>query len=275
MRVAYPRGGPHVLALFYSSWQKGHGILARTWEQAEKVFRSDKFQRHIGEECDLRVERALDIDIVSAPPSWRREIAAKVYREERVNFRNNLLRSVRDLPTLPRGFSRCPHYAPGVGASSVPIEDEYRAEHFLCDTCDGSGIVVTRSRLLEVYARAAVGDDPLQLLVDPISAWGSAATAPPAEPGRELMVLMESRGVTMTPFSKFWLNTYEIRHTICHFHVANERTDVVDGLQSAVAALYADLARPSEDEEQRAAEYARQEAAKRDAKNEALRRFLG
>lgn len=89
------------------------------------------------------------------------------------------------------------------------------------------------------------------------------------------MVLMESRGVTMTPFSKFWLNTREIRNTICHFHVANERTDVADGLQSAVAALYADLARPSEDEERRAAEYARQEAAKRDARNEALRRFLG
>lgn len=275
MRVAYPRGGPHVLVLFHSSWRKGHGILARTWEQAEKVFRSAEFQRHIRKQCDLRVERALDIDIVSAPPSWRREIAAKVYREERVNFRNNLLRSVRDLPTLPRGFSRCPHYAPGVGASSVPIEDEYRAEHFLCDTCDGSGIVVTRSRLLEVYARAAVGDDPLQLLVDPISAWGSAATAPPAEPGRELMVLMESRGVTMTPFGEFWLNIYEIRNTICHFHVANERTDVADGLQRAVAALYAALARPSTDEERRKTEYARREAAKRDARNEALRRFLG
>ena len=251
MRVAYPRGGPHVLVLF----------------------RSAEFQRHIRKQCDLRVERALDIDIVSAPPSWRREIAAKVYREERVNFRNNLLLSVRDLPTLPRGFSRCPHYAPSLYLSR-PIKGQDRASHFQCN-CDGSGIVVTRSRLLEVYARAAAGDDPLQLLVDPISAWGSAATAPPAEPGREIMALMESRGVRMTPFSKLWLNTREIRNTICHFHVASERTDVADGFQRAVAALYADLARPSEDEEQRAAEYARQEAAKRDAKNEALRRFLG
>lgn len=274
MRVAYPRGGPHVLALFYSSWQKGHGILARTWEQAEKVFRSAKFQRHIREEGDLRVKRALDIDIVSAPPSWRREIAAKVYREEREGFRGNLLHSVRDLPTLPRGFSRCPHYAPGVYLSR-PIKDQDRASHFQCDNCDGSGIVVTRSRLLEVYARAAAGDDPLQLLIDPISAWGSATTAPPAEPGREIMVLMECRGVTMTTFSDSWLNTHEIRQTICHFHVASERSDVADKLKSAIDALYADIARPSKDEERRKAEYARQEAAKRDARNEALRRFLG
>ena len=117
MRVAYPRGGPHVLVLFHSSWRKGHGILARTWEQAEKVFRSDKFQRHIGEECDLRVERALDIDIVSAPPSWRREIAAKVYREERVNFRNNLLLSVRDLPTLGSGVIHPEPRHPGDAAT--------------------------------------------------------------------------------------------------------------------------------------------------------------
>lgn len=277
MRVAYPRGGPHVLALFHSSWQKGHGILARTWDQAEKVFRSAKFRRHIRKEGDLRVERALDIDIdiVSAPLSWRREIAAKVYREERERFRSDLLHSVRDLSTLPRGFSRCPHYAPDFGGVPIPIGDEDRASHYLCDTCDGSGIVVTRSRFLDVYARAAAGDDPLQLLVDPISAWGSAATAPPAEPGREIMVLMESRGVTMTPFGEFWLNIYEIRNTICHFHVANERTDVADGLQRAVAALYAALARPSTDEERRKTEYARREAAKRDARNEALRRFLG
>ena len=117
MRVAYPRGGPHVLVLFHSSWRKGHGILARTWEQAEKVFRSAEFQRHIRKQCDLRVERALDIDIVSAPPSWRREIAAKVYREERVNFRNNLLLSVRDLPTLGSGVIHPEPRHPGDAAT--------------------------------------------------------------------------------------------------------------------------------------------------------------
>ena len=273
MRVAYPKGGPHVLALFNTSWQKGHGILARTWAQAEKVFRTDKFQRHIADEGDLRVKRALDINIVSAPISWRQKLAAKVYEEERETFRHSLLFSVRGLPTLPTGFARCPHYAPSIYASQ-PMPDDLKEGHFLCDTCNGSDVVVKRARVLEIYARAASGDDPMGLLEGSTSTWGHAPNAPPADPGQELMVLSEISGVKVLAFDAR-LNPHDIRHTICHFQIRSERTDVADRLQSAVDALYADLARPSEEDERCRAEAERAEAQAREAKNEALRRFLG
>lgn len=238
MRLKYPLGGPHVLLFFHTYYDKGHGILARTWDQAEKVFFSDKFQRHVMEEGDLKVTSAIEIEVVQPSRDAQLDLFAEEAAREREAFKSILLDKVKALGVpLPEGFRPCRGYSPRYDGTPSPDD------HWDCQNCGGSGIRVGRRRFLELYAKARRGHDPLGILGYAVHESGDPVSrAPYADPQRDLWIV---RGISGTssqiyrgagqpdPPLRFW------NPMLCFYHLVAEREDVELRLQAHVSQIYA------------------------------------
>ena len=271
MRLTYPLGGLHALLLFHTYGDKGHGILARTWAQAEKVFFTDKVQRHVMEAGGIKVTYAAEIEVVQ--PSREAQLAffAEEAALEREAFKGVLLDKVKALGgPIPEGFRPCRGYAPRYDSAHSPDD------HWDCKNCGGSGIRVGRRRFLELYAKARGGHDPLGLLEyakresdDPVS------RAPYADPQRDLWIVRRIHGTTREIYRGAGQPDPPLRlwsPFLCFYHLVAEREDVELRLQAHVSQIY--VSRQAKREAEKQAAKAGVEA-RRAAERAKLKDFLG
>jgi hypothetical protein len=133
--VVYPEGGKHLLLQWYTEYDRGHIILAKSESSLLAVARK-VFEEH----PVAAIKSYSEIDIVSLPP-WQIELAAKERFDQKVRsfqweiacLMHNALAAKRKLPPV---FAPCGKYEPEHPELSEREEDSWAVgTHYECKNC--------------------------------------------------------------------------------------------------------------------------------------------